>query len=74
MISCIGVIILHFLWVSGLLDKIIMKIWRLWHKLPQHLQRNQEEVSPVHLSGSFFEPYDRVREPLLSSESQRYSS
>ena len=72
-ISFIGVIILHFLWVRGLLDKIMIKSWRLWHRLPWHQRRNQDEVPHVHLSGSFFEPYDRVREPLLSSQSQRYT-
>ena len=60
-----GVIILHLLWVTGLLDKLKIKCQGYWH----HLSLEQyEETShrTDNLSGSFFEPYDRVREPLLS--------
>ena len=67
-VSFIGVIILHFLWVTGLLDKI--KRWKFWSRRPRKLQR---EVPHVNLSGSFFEPCDRVREPLLSSYHTQYS-
>lgn len=67
-VSFIGVIILHFLWVTGLLDKI--KRWKFWSHRPRRLQR---EVPHVSLSGSFFEPCDRVREPLLSSYHTQYS-
>ena len=64
-ISCIGVIIVHILWVTGLLEKIKIKFRKYWsHCLPR---QNQEEAAHVDMSGSFFEPYDRVREPLLSS-------
>ena len=62
-ISCIGVIIIHILWVTGLLEKIKIKFRKYWsHCLPR---QNQEEAAHVDMSGSFFEPYDRVREPLL---------
>ena len=64
-ISFIGVIIIHILWVTGLLEKIKIKFSKYWsHCLPR---QNQEEAAHVDMSGSFFEPYDRVREPLLSS-------
>ena len=61
--SSFGVIIIHILWVAGLLKKIKIKFRKYWsHCLTQ---RNQEEAARVDMSGSFFEPYDRVREPLL---------
>ena len=61
--SCIGVIIMHILWVTGLLEKIKIKFRKYWsHCLPR---QNQEEAAHVDMSGSFFEPYDKVREPLL---------
>ena len=64
-ISFIGVIIIHILWVTGLLEKIKIKFRKYWsHCLPR---QNQEEAAHVDMSGSFFEPYDRMREPLLSS-------
>ena len=63
--SLLGVIIIHILWVTGLLKKIKIKFRKYWfHCL---LRQNQEEAVHVDMSGSFFEPYDRVREPLLSS-------
>ena len=63
--SLLGVIIIHILWVTGLLEKIKIKFRKYWfHCL---LRQNQEEAAHVDMSGSFFEPYDRVREPLLSS-------
>ena len=61
--SLLGVIIIHILWVTGLLEKIKIKFRKYWsHCLPR---QNQEEVAHVDMSGSFFEPYDKVREPLL---------
>ena len=61
--SLVGVIIIHILWVTGLLEKIKIKFRKYWsHCLPR---QNQEEAAHVDMSGSFFEPYDRVREPLL---------
>ena len=61
--SLLGVIIIHILWVTGLLEKIKIKFRKYWsHCLPR---QNQEEAAHVDMSGSFFEPYDRVREPLL---------
>ena len=61
--SSFGVIIIHILWVAGLLKKIKIKFRKYWsHCLTQ---QNQEEAARVDMSGSFFEPYDRVREPLL---------
>ena len=63
--SLLGVIIIHILWVTGLLEKIKIKFRKCWfHRLTR---QNQEEAAHVDMSGSFFEPYDRVREPLLSS-------
>ena len=60
-----GVIILHLLWVTGLLDKLKIKCQSYWHHLS--LERYEETSHRTdNLSGSFFEPYDRVREPLLS--------
>ena len=60
-----GVIILHFLWVTGLLDKLKIKCQGYWYHLS--LERYEETSHRTdNLSGSFFEPYDRVREPLLS--------
>uniref|UniRef100_A0A1X7TM72 Uncharacterized protein n=1 Tax=Amphimedon queenslandica TaxID=400682 RepID=A0A1X7TM72_AMPQE len=68
--SCIGLIIIHILWVTGLLEKIKIKFRKYWF---HHLTRqNQEEAAHVDMSGSFFEPYDRVREPLLSSPCVQY--
>ena len=69
-ISLIGVIILHILWVTGLLDKLKTLNWKRW---PCQSQQNQEASSHVDLSGSFFEPYDRVREPLLSTSQSQYN-
>ena len=61
--SLLGVIIIHILWVTGLLQKIKITFRKYW---PHCLSRqNQEEAVHVDMSGSFFEPYDRVREPLL---------
>ena len=69
--SILGVIILHFLWVTGLLERIKIKFRKYWSQcLPR--QKNQEEAARVDMSGSFFEPYDRVREPLLSSACAHY--
>ena len=69
-ISCIGVIIIHILLVTGLLQKIEIKFRKCWfHRLTR---QNQEEAAHVDMSGSFFEPYDRVREPLLSSPCVQY--
>ena len=69
--SILGVIILHFLWVTGLLERIKIKFRKYWSQcLPR--QKNQEEAARVNISGSFFEPYDRVREPLLSSVCAHY--
>ena len=62
-ISLIGIIILHLLWVTGILDKLNNKRWNCCHR-PMLYQ--PEEASHVDLSGSFFKTYDRVREPLLS--------
>ena len=68
--SLLGVIIIHILWVTGLLEKIKIKFRKYWsHCLPR---QNQEEAAHVDMSGSFFEPYDRVREPLLSSQHSQY--
>ena len=67
--SLLGVIIIHFLWVTGFLEKIKIKVMKCWSRLSQ---QNQEEAARVDMSGSFFEPYDRVREPLLSSRSVQY--
>ena len=71
-ITCIlGVIIIHFLWVTGLLERIKIKFRKHWlHCLLR--QQNQEEGARINMSGSFFEPYDRVREPLLSSACDHY--
>ena len=69
-ICLIGVIILHLLWVTGLLDKLKKKRWThlyIWSK------QNEENTPRVDMSGSFFEPYDRVREPLLSSYHNQYN-
>ena len=61
-----GVIILHLLWVTGLLDKLKIKCQGYWYHLSA--ERYEEESHRSNdLSGSFFEHYDRVREPLLSS-------
>uniref|UniRef100_A0A1X7TM03 Uncharacterized protein n=1 Tax=Amphimedon queenslandica TaxID=400682 RepID=A0A1X7TM03_AMPQE len=68
-ISCIGVIIIHILWVTGLLKKIKIKFRKYWF---HHLTRQNQEAVHVDMSGSFFEPYDRVREPLLSSHNIQY--
>ena len=65
----IGVIILHFLWVTGSLDKLKNKRWTCLYIRPK---QNEENMSRVDLSGSFFEPHGRVREPLLSSYHNRY--
>ena len=65
--SCIGVIIMHILWVTGLLEKIKIRFRK--YCLPR---QNQEEAAHVDMSESFFEPYDRVREPLLSSHCIQY--
>uniref|UniRef100_A0A1X7UJH3 Uncharacterized protein n=1 Tax=Amphimedon queenslandica TaxID=400682 RepID=A0A1X7UJH3_AMPQE len=55
--SLLGVIIIHILWVTGLLKKIKIKFRKYWfHRLPR---QNQEEAAHVDMSGSFFEPYDR---------------
>ena len=63
--SLLGVIIIHILWVTGLLEKIKIKFRKYGsHCLPR---QNQEEAAHVDMSGSFFEPYDRVREPLLNN-------
>ena len=70
-VTTLGVIVLHFLWVTGLLDLLRIKSRRLWPTWSRPQQQIQEDTPHVDLSGSFFEPYDRVREPLLSS--QRYS-
>ena len=60
-----GVIILHLLWVTGLLDKLKIRCQAYWYHLS--LERYEETSHRTdNLSGSFFEPYDRVREPLLS--------
>uniref|UniRef100_A0A1X7TQ39 TRP C-terminal domain-containing protein n=1 Tax=Amphimedon queenslandica TaxID=400682 RepID=A0A1X7TQ39_AMPQE len=67
--SIFGVIVIHFLWVTGLFEKIKIKVRKYW---PHLSRQNQEEVARADLSGSFFEPYDRVREPLLSSHSVQY--
>ena len=64
--SFIGVIIIHILWVTGLLEKIKIKVRKHCLCLSRHNQL--KEAARVDLSGSFFEPYDRVREPLLSSQ------
>ena len=69
-ICLIGVIILHLLWVTGLLDKLKNKRWTCLYIRPK---QNEENTSRVDLSGSFFEPYDRVREPLLSSYHNQYN-
>ena len=66
----IGVIILHLLWVTGSLDKLKNKWWTCLYIWPK---QNEENMSRVDLSGSFFEPYGRVREPLLSSYHNRYN-
>ena len=69
--SILGVIIIHFLWVTGLLERIKIKFRKHWlHCLLR--QQNQEEGARINMSGSFFEPYDRVREPLLSSACDHY--
>ena len=70
---CFAVVIaLHFLWVTGLLDKMRTKFGERW---PRQRQRNQEvaTASRVNLSGSFFETCDEVREPLLASYHKQYS-
>ena len=68
--SLLGVIIIHNLWVTGLLEKIKIKFRKYWsHCLPR---QNQEEAAHVDMIGSFFEPFDRVREPLLSSQHSQY--
>ena len=69
-ICLIGVIILHLLWVTGSLDKLKNKRWTCLYIQPK---QNEENMSCVDLSGSFFEPYGRVREPLLSSYHNRYN-
>ena len=60
-----GVIILHLLWVTGLLDKLKIKCRGYWYHLSMKRFEERSNRSD-NLSGSFFEPYDRVREPLLS--------
>ena len=68
--SLLAVIIMHILWVTGLLEKIKIKFRKYWsHCLPR---QNQEEAAHVDMIGSFFEPFDRVREPLLSSQHSQY--
>ena len=70
---CLVVMIaLHFLLVTGLLDKIRIRFGRRW---PRQRQQNQESAtgSRVNLSGSFFETCDEVREPLLASYHKQYS-
>ena len=68
-ISLIGVIVLHFLWVTGLLAKIKARGQRLWF----YLFKQENQRPRFDLSGSFFEPCDRFREPLLSSQHVQYS-
>ena len=68
--SLLGVIIIHILWVTGLLEKIKIKFRKYWSHCLR--RQNQEEAAHVNMSGSFFEPYDRVREPLLSSHFVKY--
>ena len=69
--SILGVIIIHFLWITGLLERIKIKFRKHWlHCLLR--QQDQDEMARVNMSGSFFEPYDRVREPLLSSACNKY--
>ena len=68
-ISLIGVIVLHFLWVTGLLAKIKARGQRLWF----YLFKQENQMTRFDLSRSFFEPCDRFREPLLSSQRVQYS-
>ena len=68
--SLLGVIIIHILWVTGLLEKIKIKFRKCWYHCLT--RQNQRETAHVDMSGSFFEPYDRVREPLLSSACAQY--
>ncbi|XP_019856898.1 PREDICTED: uncharacterized protein LOC109585325 [Amphimedon queenslandica] len=65
--SLIGITVARLPWVNTLLKNIINKIKNCWFC---QSQQKQEEFS--HMSGSFFEPYDRVREPLLSSQHIQY--
>uniref|UniRef100_A0A1X7UGI3 Uncharacterized protein n=1 Tax=Amphimedon queenslandica TaxID=400682 RepID=A0A1X7UGI3_AMPQE len=60
------VIILHFLWVTGLLDKLKIKCQGYWYRLSMERKYEERSHRSDNLSGSFFEPYDRVREPLIS--------
>ena len=68
-ISLFGVFVLHILWVTGLLNKLMLKR----QKFGSLLSRRKEEALPVDMSGSFFERCDRVREPLLSSYHAQYN-
>ena len=62
-----GIIILHLLCVTGLLDKLKIKCRGYWYHLSlQRFEERSQSRRSDNLSGSFFEPYDRVREPLLS--------
>uniref|UniRef100_A0A1X7UH00 G-protein coupled receptors family 3 profile domain-containing protein n=1 Tax=Amphimedon queenslandica TaxID=400682 RepID=A0A1X7UH00_AMPQE len=61
-----GIIILHLLWVTGLLDKLKVKCRGYWYCLSAERYEEESRISND-LSGSFFERHDRVREPLLSS-------
>uniref|UniRef100_A0A1X7TZC6 Uncharacterized protein n=1 Tax=Amphimedon queenslandica TaxID=400682 RepID=A0A1X7TZC6_AMPQE len=64
-ISLLGVIIIHILWVTGLLEKIKIKFRKYWLRF---LTQSRKKAAYVHMTGSFFESYDRVREPLISSD------
>ena len=52
------------------LEKIKIKLRKYWYHCLS--RQYQEEAAHVDMSGSFFEPYDRVREPLLSSQNIQY--
>ena len=65
--SLVGIAVAHLPWVNTLLRNMSNFIKNCWFR---QSQQKQEDFS--HMSGSFFEPYDRVREPLLSSQHVQY--
>ena len=66
-VSLVGITVAQLPRVNGLLKHIndTITICRF------HRSQQTEEFS--HMSGSFFEPYNRVREPLLSSNNIQYN-
>lgn len=58
-----GVIALHALWVTGALKKFEYNYFR---KMIMHSCSSPKTKKNINFSGSFFEEYNDVREPLLS--------